>query len=135
MSLASVSHRHVFGVKADCGDNVHVLDEQTVLYPAGNNLVLFNMETRTQKFLPGTEGSGGITALTVSTNRRYAAVAERFERPTISIYDLHTLRKRKVKRNSCPPLSPLQRLSTPKQSTYYEIWKRNHQYCQSKRRM
>lgn len=37
-----------------------------------------------------------MTALTVSPNRRYVAIAEKGEKPVITIYDLHSLRKRKV---------------------------------------
>ena len=32
----------------------------------------------------------------VSPNKRYAAVADKGEKPTVTIFDLHTLRKRKV---------------------------------------
>ena len=37
-----------------------------------------------------------MTALAVSPNRRYVAIAEKGEKPTITIYDLHSLRKKKV---------------------------------------
>ena len=58
-------------------DNTSYFDEQTVLYAAGNNVVIFNTEQKSQKFIPGTEKSEGITALAVSPNRKYVAVAER----------------------------------------------------------
>ena len=32
----------------------------------------------------------------VSPNKRYAAVADKGEKPTVTVFDLHTLRKRKV---------------------------------------
>ena len=32
----------------------------------------------------------------VSPNKRYAAIAEQGEKPTVTIFDLHTLRKRKT---------------------------------------
>jgi hypothetical protein len=40
--------RHVFGLKGDVRNNVHYYDESHVLYPAGQNIVIFNLETRTQ---------------------------------------------------------------------------------------
>ena len=42
-------------------------------------------------------GSEGMTAMSVSPNKRYAAIAEKkAEKPTITIYDLTTQRRRKV---------------------------------------
>ena len=74
---ATVSPRHTFGLKADVKDNVHYLDEQTVLYPAGHNVVIFNIEQKTQRFISGTEKTEGITAIAVSPNKKFVAVAER----------------------------------------------------------
>ena len=44
----------------------------------------------------GAADSTRITAMTVSPNRRLLAVAERGERPTVTVYDLTTMKKRKV---------------------------------------
>ena len=96
---ATVAARHAFGIKADVKDNLCYLDEQTVLYPSGHNIVVFNTEQKTQKFIPGTEGTEGITAMAVSPNRKYVAVAERAkegEKAQVTIFDLHTLKRRKV---------------------------------------
>jgi len=98
--MATVAPRHVFGIKADVKDNTSYFDEQTVLYAAGNNVVIFNTEQKSQKFIPGTEKSEGITALAVSPNRKYVAVAERGvegEKAQVTVYDLHTLKRRKVR--------------------------------------
>ena len=106
-----------FGLKADVRDNICFLDEQTVLYPAGSSLIVYNVDTRTQRFiqvratapwggclatcLPTTrraQGNEGAvhTAMAVSPNRRYLAVAEQGEVPSVSVYDLHTLKRRKT---------------------------------------
>jgi hypothetical protein len=98
--MATVAPRHVFGIKADVKDNTSYFDEQTVLYAAGNNVVIFNTEQKSQKFIPGTEKSEGITALAVSPNRNDVAVAERGvegEKAQVTVYDLHTLKRRKVR--------------------------------------
>ena len=42
----------VFGLKGDVKDNIHYIDETTVVYPAGQNVIIYNMETKAQKFLP-----------------------------------------------------------------------------------
>ncbi|RKO94545.1 hypothetical protein BDK51DRAFT_19442, partial [Blyttiomyces helicus] len=65
------------------------------IYPAGANSILYNVETKLQRFIPVSECSGGITAMAVSASKRYVAIAERGEHATCSIYDLHSLRKRK----------------------------------------
>ena len=91
--------RHTFGIKADVKDNLCYLDEQTVIYPSGHNIVIFNTEQKTQKFIPGTENTEGITAMAVSPNHKYVAVAERAkegEKAQVTIFDLHTLKRRKV---------------------------------------
>lgn len=64
---------------------------------SGSTLVIYNVETREQRFIPGTEGNRGFSSMAVSPNRRYIAVAEkRAEAPVVLIFDLHTLKKRKV---------------------------------------
>ena len=103
MSMATVAARHTFGIKADVKDNICYLDEQTVIYPSGHNIVIFNTEQKTQKFIPGTENTEGITAMAVSPNHKYVAVAERAkegEKAQVTIYDLHTQKRRKVRESS-----------------------------------
>lgn len=96
MSIALAAPRHVFGYKSDVSNSIWYLDEQTIVYPSGSNCILYNIDQRTQQFIPGTEKSTGMSAFAVSPNRRFVAIAEKGEKPTISVYDLHSLRKRKV---------------------------------------
>ncbi|KAJ3005843.1 Cilia- and flagella-associated protein 57, partial [Thoreauomyces humboldtii] len=96
MSIAAVAHRHVFGYKGDVNNSIAYLDEQTVIYPVGHNSVLYNTESKLQKFIPVTEKCEAITAMAVSVNKRYIAIAERGEKPLCALYDLHTLRRRKT---------------------------------------
>eukprot|EP00753_Platysulcus_tardus_P007912 PLAT15528.5.p1 GENE.PLAT15528.5~~PLAT15528.5.p1 ORF type:complete len:1278 (+),score=785.91 PLAT15528.5:80-3913(+) len=92
----TLSLRHVFGLKGDVKDNVHYLDENLVLYPAGFNVAVYNTETKAQRFILGTEGFEGISAMAVSPNKRVIAVAERAERGLVTLYDGQHLRKRKT---------------------------------------
>ncbi|KAL4237175.1 Cilia- and flagella-associated protein 57 [Mactra antiquata] len=96
MSIAIAQARHIFGLKSGVSGNICYHDEQTIVYPSGANCILYNIDQKVQKFIPGTDKSEGMTALAVSPNRRYVAIAEKLEKPTITIYDLHSLRKRKV---------------------------------------
>ena len=76
-------------------DNVHFLDETTVLYAAGNQIVLHHVESNVQRFIPGAPDAEGITALALSPNRKCLAIAERAEKATISVLDLTTHAKRR----------------------------------------
>ena len=97
MSIPIAQPKYSFGLKGDVANNVWYLDEQSIIYPSGANLVLFNVDQKVQKFIPCTVGSEGMTALAVSPNKRYAAIAEKkSEKPTITIFDLTTLRRRKI---------------------------------------
>ena len=88
--------RHIFGLKGDCHTNLHYVDDSTVVYPAGAQLVLANVDKRTQRFLPLTAAddvtgtSGEITCLAVSTPKhshakgKLLAIAEyRQPQPTL----------------------------------------------------
>lgn len=96
MTTAVVEPIKVFGLDGKAADNVCFLDEQTVVYPAGCTLVIYNSANHEQRFISGTEGCRGFSAMAVSPNRRYVAVAEIRDTPSISVFDLHTLKRRKT---------------------------------------
>lgn len=80
MSTASAQLRHIFGMRHDVAAGVAYHDEQTVVYPSGTSCVLFNIDQKQQKFISGTDRSRGMTAMALSQNRRYVAIAERGDR-------------------------------------------------------
>lgn len=96
MSSASVVPKAVFGFRGDVNQNVHYAEDGSVVYPAGHNVVLYSPDTKNQRFIPGTLESEGITALCISPNKKLLAVAERSEKAMITVYDLQTLKRRKV---------------------------------------
>lgn len=96
MSTASVVPKVVFGFRGDVNQNVHYAEDGSVVYPAGHNVVLYSPDTKNQRFIPGTLESEGITALSISPNKKLLAVAERSEKAMITVYDLQTLKRRKV---------------------------------------
>ena len=85
----SVNPRFIFGVKGYIKNNVHFLDDHRVTYPAGHNIIIYCFDDKSQTYIPGIEGSDGITALTVSPSKRFLAVCEKAERALCVIYDLH----------------------------------------------
>jgi WD40 repeat protein len=87
---------HIFGLKGDVKSCIHYIDEHVLVYPAGHNTIIYNTEDRKQKFIHGTEGTEGISAMAVCPSKRFVAVAEKAERGLVNMYDLKTLKKRKV---------------------------------------
>ena len=104
MSIAAVVHRNVFGVNIEAHtecpqrDLIQFIDEHTICYPAGCNIVVYDRQQGTNRFIPLSEKNDAITAMTVSGDRRWLAVAERCMngKPNVTIYDLNTFRKRKT---------------------------------------
>uniref|UniRef100_UPI003F9AAF20 cilia and flagella associated protein 57 isoform 4 n=1 Tax=Danio rerio TaxID=7955 RepID=UPI003F9AAF20 len=88
---------HVFGLRAGVKNNLLYLDEQTIIFPCGNNCVRYNIDQKFQRFIPGTERSQGMHALAISTNRRYLAVSECREKATITVFDLEQEQNRRRK--------------------------------------
>lgn len=85
------------GIKADVSNNLHFISETEICYVVGHNIVFYNTEEKTQRYISGTDGSEAITAIAVSHNKAFLAVAERTERaPLCMIYDTKTLKRKKV---------------------------------------
>ena len=97
MSIATAHLHYCFGLKGEVTQNASFLDDQTIVYPAGTNLVLYNTDQKLQRFMSFGQGGEGATAMAVSPNRRYTAVAERHsERPSIIIFDVQTMKRKRV---------------------------------------
>jgi WD40 repeat protein len=91
----TVSPRFIFGVNGELKDNIFLLEDHRVVYPAGHNVVVYNMEDKSQYFYAGSEGSEGITAITVSPGKKYIAICERSDKAQCYIFDTTTQRRRK----------------------------------------
>ena len=52
MTAPVLSFRHVFGFKSDVLSPLHYIDDATVLFAAGHQLVLHNTHTRQQRTIP-----------------------------------------------------------------------------------
>ncbi|GMH45741.1 hypothetical protein BSKO_13704 [Bryopsis sp. KO-2023] len=96
MSLSALAPRHVFGFRGDVRDNIYYVEDGTAVFPVGHNVALYHVESRMQKLIPGSVESEGITTIAVSSNKRHLAVAERADKGMITIFDLQTLKRRKV---------------------------------------
>jgi len=53
--MSILSLKHLFGLKSDVKDNVHFLEEggdgAQIMYPSGSNIVVYNIEKKTQRFI------------------------------------------------------------------------------------
>ncbi|XP_054950336.2 cilia- and flagella-associated protein 57 isoform X3 [Pan paniscus] len=102
MSAVVAQTLHVFGLRSHVANNIFYFDEQIIIFPSGNHCVKYNVDQKWQKFIPGSEKSQGMLALSISPNRRYLAISETVqEKPAITIYELSSIpcRKRKVLNN------------------------------------
>ncbi len=86
----------VFGIRNDIFPNIYMLDSETVVYPAGHYIVIFNVSKKLphnqlQKFIIGTPHSKGFTAInTYNSHKRYIATAEELnEGVNVSIYTVN----------------------------------------------
>ncbi len=66
------------------------------MYPVGSNTILYNVETKIQKFISSSSKSEEITCYTMSNNHKYFAIAERSEKPVATIFDMYSFRRKKV---------------------------------------
>ena len=95
MAIATVQTRFAYGLRSDVSGNIHFLDEQNVIYPVGSNIVVYNIDHKTQRFIPSSPTSLGPSCIAISPNRRYLAIAEKgTERGQIVIHDLVSNKKK-----------------------------------------
>jgi cilia- and flagella-associated protein 57 len=69
--------RYLIGMKPDVNPGVLAISDSVIAYVCGHNVVLYDMETKTQRYILGVEGSQSITAIAIHPNKRYLAVCER----------------------------------------------------------
>ncbi|KAJ3319152.1 Cilia- and flagella-associated protein 57 [Boothiomyces sp. JEL0866] len=96
MSIAGLEYRHAFGLKTETTGNIAFVDEHTVMYPSGSNIILYNHESKSQRFIHLTEKSDSITSIALSLNKKWLAIAEQGKKPIIVFHEINTMRKRKT---------------------------------------
>ncbi|XP_060062057.1 cilia- and flagella-associated protein 57 isoform X2 [Erinaceus europaeus] len=140
MSTVVAQSLHVFGFRSHVSNNVFFFDEQIIIFPSGNHCVKYNVDQKWQKFIPGSDKSQGMLALSISPNRRYLAISETVQdKPIITIYELSSIpcRKRKILNNFDFPVmkftsmafSPdskylLTQTSPPESNLVYWLWEK-----------
>ena len=96
---ALVSYRHAFGLTPSLPGSLHFFEESQFIYPCGHCVAIYYSDQRSQRFFPSTL-DGEITAITVSPNKKYLAVAESCStpegKPQVCIYDLASGKRRRT---------------------------------------
>ena len=58
-NAVSLSYRHIFGLRSEVRDNIHYIDETSVLYPVGHAVVIYAIDSKSQRVFPGHDQSAG----------------------------------------------------------------------------
>jgi len=62
----TLTPRFIFGVNGQIKNNLFIIEEKKLVYVAGHNVIIYNVEENTQFFIPGSEGTESINFITVS---------------------------------------------------------------------
>ena len=85
----TIGIKHVFGYRTDFKSSILLhWDNSSIIYPAGNVIVIDNNENKPQKFIHCDLGTRGISCMCLSPSRRFLAFGEIAEPPIIVVYDL-----------------------------------------------
>ena len=88
----------IFGIRNDLLPNILVLDHDTIVYPAGHYIVIYNHAKKqqpkgyVQQFISGSKYSKGIVAMNVlSSTKKYIAIAEELvDGVSITFHNIYT---------------------------------------------
>ncbi|XP_045758828.1 cilia- and flagella-associated protein 44 [Mirounga angustirostris] len=86
---------HSFGYDCRKRANLQLLDSNTVMYIAGNQLILLNLKTKEQMYLRSSSGRG-IGVIGVHPDKTYFTVAEKGVFPKIIIYEYPSLKPYRI---------------------------------------
>ncbi|KYN15284.1 PREDICTED: cilia- and flagella-associated protein 57 [Trachymyrmex cornetzi] len=92
----SLQTRVFYGLRTDIANNVHYITDAEVLYPVGNALAIHNILQHQQKLIRLPERYYDANGICVSINKKFVALSDVGDKPTISIYDLNSLKRRKL---------------------------------------
>ncbi|CAG9576829.1 conserved hypothetical protein [Leishmania major strain Friedlin] len=95
-SRRALVKRYIFGTNHDGKNCLHWLDDGSLVYPVGKTIVLQQPKSCTQRFLEAAYQSTAITAIAMSANKKFMAIAESGPHPQVQIIDTVTRKRRKV---------------------------------------
>ncbi|XP_047106932.1 cilia- and flagella-associated protein 57-like [Schistocerca piceifrons] len=90
-------HPHlILGLKTGVKGNAQYIKGNNVLYPVGGVLALHNFKEKEQSYIRLEENEKALTMIHVSMDRTMAAIVYQTDERYISVYDLTTLKQKKV---------------------------------------
>ncbi|EGR33091.1 WD repeat protein [Ichthyophthirius multifiliis] len=93
-----VQLKYVFGMNPNIKNSLLFHDEERIIYPAGYNIVLYDLQDKSQHYYQGTNEYRGISCVCLSPLKRYLALGVKGqgnEKPGIILFDTFTQKRRK----------------------------------------
>nr|XP_049595219.1 cilia- and flagella-associated protein 44-like isoform X3 [Syngnathus scovelli] len=89
---------HSFGYDCKRRANLLLLEDRTLIFIAGQILILLDISTKQQKYIRSRNGSG-IGSIGVHPSQEYFVVAEKGEKPIVIIYEYSSLQAYRILRD------------------------------------
>ena len=97
MQTVTVTPKFVFGVNGQINNCLMMHEEKKLVYVAGHNVIIYDMDDNFQTFIPGSPTADEINFITLSPTGRYLAICEKAQpRATVTIYEVTSMKKRKT---------------------------------------
>ncbi|CAK9808395.1 Cilia- and flagella-associated protein 57 [Anthophora plagiata] len=93
--IPSLQTRVFYGLKTDINSNCHYITDAEILYPVGTVIAVHNIPQLRQRLIRLSEKQQ-VNIICVTHNKEYVATCEIGDKPTISMYDLQTLKRKKL---------------------------------------
>jgi WD40 repeat protein len=90
-----LSLKYIFGLNADCLQDIELFDSKTMFYSAGAFLVKYNLEDKSQDFSQNFRQFISIDAICLSPLRNFVAIARSGEKVQVHLLETHHIRKKK----------------------------------------
>ena len=76
MSKVSINPKLVFGVNGQMRNSLHLYDEKKLIFVTGLNVVILDIDTGNQSFIPASPNATKISSIKLSPQGRYLSVCE-----------------------------------------------------------
>ena len=98
MQGVTVTPKFVFGCNGQINNSIHMHEEKNLVYVAGHNVIVYNLDEGQQVFIPGSEQCDEINFLTISLTGRFIAICEKAQegRAQVNIWEIQGKRKKKT---------------------------------------
>ncbi|XP_054613707.1 cilia- and flagella-associated protein 44-like [Dunckerocampus dactyliophorus] len=89
---------HSFGYDCQRRENLQLLDDRTLIFIAGQLIILLDVSTKQQRYLRSCSG-GGIGSIGVHPSKDHFAVAEKGNKPLLIVYEYPSLQAYRILRD------------------------------------